>query len=158
VHHQYIESSRRVRNTAFQFSPEIRNRQAMRKSMNTNRPNVEPFKPSDGGHVQIPDPAKHFNRRANVRLPGGVMISGNNNCGNSILGRQAMQQLGSPRHDAVERTNGMKQVTRMNAKVRFNSDDLVDRLAKTANNVFLTLRQAGRGATAMTLAGSEVAV
>jgi hypothetical protein len=130
----------------------------MRESMNADRADTEPFKPSGGSHAQIADPAEHINRGTNMRLAGSIMIAGDDNSRDSLLGRQSMQLLGGPRHDAVQRPDGMKQITGMNADVRFYRDDFVDRFAKAPNDIFLTLRQAGRSATAMALAGSEVAI
>jgi hypothetical protein len=91
-------------------------------------------------------------------LARGVMIARDDHGRNAMPGRQSMKLLGSYRHDSVERTNRMKQITCMYAEIGLQIDDPVHRLDEASDDVFLTDREPGLTTGRVVFSGAQMAI
>ena len=96
--------------------------------------------------------------RSRGRELGSIMIAADQNCRNLALLHQTVKLLAGNSHDAVGRSDGMKQVAGMNTEIGLDFDNPVDRFDKTIDNVELSKRQPGFVAARIRFSGPQMAV
>jgi hypothetical protein len=86
------------------------------------------------------------------------MIPGYDNGRDAVLNRQPVELPGGYSHYSVERSNGMEDITGVDANVRTDLNDFVYSFYKAVNNIFLAGSQTGLPTGGMVFTGTQVAV
>ena len=130
----------------------------MRQRMANNLADSYDFKPAGRNDVQIVDLPENLDGGPDVWLLGSVMVAADYDSGDTVLFSQPVQLFGGDRHDTIDWAHLVKQIARVDAKIRLDRDDLIYRFAEGIDNVFLPERETALTALGMVLPCAKMAV